>query len=346
MPLYTYTIEQAEEWDRVARSFRDYDVYHLSGYVKAFRLHGDGEPRLFFYEGEDLRGINVVMMRDLADDPFFAERLAPGEVFDLITPYGYGGWLLEGDGSREPLFEAYGGWCRDHGVVSEFVRYHPMLENAWKTAPYYDVVDLGNTVAMDLSSPETVWANLTSKNRNMVRKAQKSGVKIYRGQFPQIYRDFKEIYDATMDSDNAREYYYFKDAFYDSVREDLPQEAQVFWAELDGRVIAASIMLNANGYMNYHLSGSLREYQSLAPSNLLLYSAALWGCANGCRSLHLGGGVGSREDSLYKFKSAFNRGEARQFSIGRRVFLEERYEELTRMKGGIADENFFPKYRA
>lgn len=59
--------------------------------------------------------------------------------------------------------------------------------------------------------------------------------------------------------------------------------------------------------MNYHLSGSIWEYANLAPTNLLLYEAALWGCANGCKTLYLGGGVGSGEDSLFKFKKAFYR---------------------------------------
>ena len=61
MPLHVYTIEQSEEWDRVVSSFASYDVYYLSGYVKAFQIHGDGAPLLFFYEDDKIRGINVVM---------------------------------------------------------------------------------------------------------------------------------------------------------------------------------------------------------------------------------------------------------------------------------------------
>jgi hypothetical protein len=346
MALLIYTLEQPEEWNRVVRSFFRHDVYHLSGYVKAFRLHGDGDPMLFCYEGQSIRGINVVMKRDIADDPCFADQIAPDTYFDFITPYGYGGWLIEGDGDKAELFSAYETWCRENRIVSEFVRYHPMLDNAESSEGFYEVVRLGKTVAMDLSSPDTIWANLTSKNRNMVRKAQKSGVAIYRGQFPSIYQTFKEIYDSTMDADNAAEYYHFKDEFYDSVRNDLSEEAQIFWAEVDGRIIAISIMLSENGYMNYHLSGSLREYQHLAPSNLLLYKAALWGCRNGCKSLHMGGGVGSKEDSLYKFKSAFNRNETKQFAIGKKIYLQDVYENLAQMKVSDPENNFFPKYRA
>lgn len=346
MPLYTYTMAESEKWDRIVRSFERYDVYYLSGYVKAFQSHGDGQPTLVYYEDKDIRGINVVMKRDIADDPYFSDKISRGVFFDLVTPYGYGGWLIEGNGAKVTLFSNYGTWCAEHNIVSEFVRYHPVLGNAEDARDYYDVVDLGKTIPMDLSSQDVIWSNLTSKNRNVVRKAQKSGVKIHRGQFPAIYKTFREIYNLTMDSDNATPYYYFAEAFYDSICNDLPEEAQVFWAEYDGRIIAASIMLSTNGYMNYHLSGSLREYQHLAPNNLLLYKAALWGCCNGYRSLHLGGGVGSKEDSLFKFKSSFNRNDQMQFAIGKKVFLSDTYQELTDMKHSGDAGGFFPAYRA
>lgn len=344
--LQTITYDKREEWDNIVRSFSSYDVYYLHGYLTAFRIHGDGQPLLFFYESENLRGLNVVMMRDIADDSYFSDKISRNTFFDFISPYGYGGWLIEGNGDRSILFSEYEKWCREHHVVSEFVRYHPILNNAESTVPYYDVIKLGRTIAMELSSPDTIWTNLTSKNRNMVRKAQKSGVKIYRGQFPALYQTFRKIYNLTMDSDNAKAYYYFAEEFYDSILNDLTDEAQIFWAELDGTIIAASIMLSSNGYMHYHLSGSLREYQKYAPSNLLLYKAALWGCANGYKTLHLGGGVGSKEDSLFKFKRAFNRNEQLQFSIGRKVFWDEAYNELTSMKGLNETNGFFPKYRA
>ncbi len=341
--LTTYTLEQSEKWDAAVRSFREYDVYWLSGYVRAFQIHGDGDPRLFFYEGEETRGINVVMVRDVADDPRFTGRIPRGQYFDIATPYGYGGWIIEGTGTEE-LFREYSRWMEQNGIISEFVRFHPMLENHAACTGHYEVIRLGEVVHMDLSSPEEIWQNITSKNRNVIRKAAKNGVTIYNGRFPQIFGTFREIYDATMDKDHADAYYYFGREFYDSILADLPRNAQVFWAEKDGKVIAASIILFANGRMNYHLSGSVREYSSLAPTNLLLYHAALWGNANGYRSFYLGGGVGSGEDGLFKFKRAFYKGDLHRFHIGKKVYDQEKYDELLALRGPL-DTGFFPKYR-
>ena len=344
--LNVYTLEQAEQWDAIVRSFSDYDTYYLSGYVKAFRIHGDGEPLLFYYEKNGTRGINVVMKRDVARDKHFAGTLEENVWFDFATPYGYGGWLIDGE-DTEGVMAAYEAWCRRNGIISEFVRFHPVLKNHEKIADGYEVIPLGEVVTMDLSSPEVIWANISSKNRNMIRKAQKNGIVIYTGRCPEIYETFREIYNDTMDKDNADPYYYFAPAFYESVLRDLPQNAQVFYAVLEGKVIAASIMLACRGKMNYHLSGSVREFAHLAPSNLLLYEAALWGCANGCKTLYLGGGVGSGEDSLFKFKKAFYRGDdLLRFHIGKKIFDQSRYDELLSKRDPQPEGGFFPKYRA
>ena len=344
MVLTVYTLEQAEQWDAVVRSFKEYDVYCLSGYVKAFKVHGDGEPLLFFYDDGGTRGINVVMKRDVAKDLRFKGRIAEGEYFDFATPYGYGGWIIEGEGS-DKLFEAYRTWLDKNGIISEFVRFHPMVGNHRDCSSFYEVIQLGEVVHMDISSPDLIWNNLTSKNRNMIRKAMKNGVVIYNGRFPEIYEKFRAIYNATMDKDDAEAYYYFGPEFYKSVLDDLPQNAQVFWAEKDKQVIAASIMIYANGRMNYHLSGSLREFSSFAPGNLILYSAALWGCANGYKTFYLGGGVGSGEDSLFKFKRAFYKGDLNHFFIGKKIYDTEKYNELVNLREQIDSPRYFPKYR-
>ncbi len=344
--LFVYDLSKSEEWDRIVRTFQKYDVYYLSGYTKAFQKNGDGEPLLFYYEDKDLRGINVVMKRDISADIRFCDKIGKQQYFDLVTPYGYGGWLIEGESDIAPLILAYERWCLENKIVSEFVRFHPMLNNQQGLEPFYEVIGLGGTIAMDLSSAETIWANITSKNRNMIRKAQKNGLRIYRAQNSEIYTVFKEIYDKTMDKDHAEEYYYFSEEFYQSILNDLKNQAQVFYAQAEnGEIAAATIIIGANGMLNYHLSGSRYEYQKLAPTNLMLYEVALWGSENGYRSFHLGGGVGSKEDSLYSFKKAFYRGEPKRYYIGKKILNQEIYEQLVEMCGEIKNPSFFPKYR-
>ena len=81
----------------------------------------------------------------------------------------------------------------------------------------------------------------------------------------------------------------------------------------------------------------------------MLYKAALWGCEKGFKTFHLGGGVGSGEDNLYKFKEGFNRYSDYQFSIGKEIFDQERYNELVAMRAKEdtsfnPESPFFPLY--
>ena len=236
-------------------------------------------------------------------------------------------------------------------VVDNFVRYNPVLDNAVPMQQISTVIDLGKTVAFDLASEEVIWNNIISKNRNMIRKAEKNGIEIRHSKELELFKDFKRIYNATMEKDNAEEYYFFEDAFYESIHRDLNDHYEMFYAMMDGQIIAMSIMLFANDQMHYHLSGSMIEYRNLAPSNLLLYKAALWGCEHGYKTFHLGGGVGSGEDNLYKFKAAFNRNSDYQFSIGKEIYDQKKYDELVEEKASRdtsfdRDSKFFPLYRS
>ena len=353
MSLKVYSLAQWEQWEIVVRSFKEYDVYYLPGYVKAFQENGDGEALLVHYESEKLQGIHVVMKRNIMSEPEFEDMGEKNALYDLTTPYGYGGWLIEKkmQDCSEPwekmLFDEYEKWCQRNGIVSEFVRFHPVLLNYKYGIDFYHVVPIGNTVALDLANPEVIWENFTSKNRNKIRKAKKLGVRIYNGRFPEIFEQFQAVYRSTMDRDHAEEYYYFDTHFFQSILEDLPRNAQIFYAVLDGKVIAASVILAANSHLNYHLSGSWGEYKNYAPINLLLYEAALWGYDNGCRIFHLGGGVGAKEDSLFQFKKSFYRGETYQFHIGKKIYMQEAYDRLVSWRGNRdKKEGFFPLYRA
>ena len=339
-----YDIQQTTTWDDIVRGFSNYDVYYLSGYVKAFQIHGDGEPQLLYYEADGLKAIYVYMKRKTDIEGYY----------DSVTPYGYGGVLFDGDIAETNLqafWKAYVEKMKEEGIVDNFVRYHPVLANAVTMKQISTVIDLGKTIAFDLSSPEVIWENIISKNRNMIRKAEKNGIEIKHGKDLELFKDFKRIYNATMEKDNAEEYYFFGDAFYESIHNDLNDNYEMFYAVLNGEVIAMSIMLFGNKQMHYHLSGSMIEYRNLAPSNLLLYNAALWGCEHGFKTFHLGGGVGSGEDNLYKFKAAFNRNSDYKFSIGKEIFDQDKYDELVALRAKQdpdfdPESKYFPLYRS
>lgn len=342
-----YTIEQIVEWNRVVNTFSKCDVYYYSEYVKGFKIHGDGEPLLIHYYDSNISAINVVMKRDISDDIKIGKLIEKNRYYDLSTPYGYGGWIIDGEGDLETLFVEYTNWCKENNIISEFVRFHPVLRNHNYCLSSYDVVKLGKVVTMDLTSKDIIWNNIISKNRNMIRKAEKNGIRILVGDSKELYETFKVIYDETMKHDNADEYYYFKNEFYESIRCDLCDKSKIFYAVNDeNKIISAAIILMSNGKLNYHLSGSVYEYRKYAPTNLLLYSVAAWGSEHRYNTLYLGGGVGAKEDALLAFKKSFYKGELDDYFIGKKIFDEEKYFELCRMRKKDQESKYFPLYRA
>lgn len=354
MSLKIIKFNDQEKWDNIVKSFKQWDVYYLNGYVKGFKLIGDGEPLLFYYEEDNFKLCYVTMKRDISKLQVFNKVIVNKKYYDFCTPYGYGGPLIEGEISENNMIQfmkLYQQYCLSEGVISEFIRYSPILNNSKYTSGFYENINIRDTVAIDLNgNEEELWQNITSKNRNMIRKALKNNIVIKHGISVEIKKQFMDIYIDTMKRDDAEEYYYFNTEFFESIFDDLKENVTIFYAELNGNIIAASIVLYNDKYAHYHFSGIRREYMNLAANNLLLYGVASWANTNGIIKFHLGGGYSSRNDSLFKFKKSFTKKEPLEFFIGKRVLDNKKYETLIKHRE-IYDSNFnknnefFPKYR-
>lgn len=346
--------DEKEKWNQIVKSFNNFDIYYLTDYLKAFKIHGDGEPLLFYYEDKNFRAMNVVMKRDIAVDKSLLGKIAPNTFYDLMTPYGYGGFLIEGNITKESLKELdneYCSLCQGDGIISEFVRFHPVNKNSEDLKDIYDISILGKTITMQLDSQDQILNNLTSEKRKRIRKAKKSGAEIYWGRNSQLIAEFIRLYNSTMDTKEAKDYYYFEKDFFTSILYDLKYHSSIFYAvDEKEKVIAMAIFLFTNRKINCFLSASDKELDNFALTNLIMYEVACWGSENGYKTLHMGGGVGGKEDSLYNFKKAFNKNSETNFLIGKKIFNEEKYRMLVEIRREEDDFNtdtpFFPIYRS
>jgi len=339
------------KWNKIVKSFKDHDVYYLAEYSKAFQIHGDGDPILFYFDNGKIRAINVVMKRDIAYDTNFKNKIPTDTYFDIITPYGYGGWIIDGEKVAYcDIFQSYEQYCIKNSIVCEFVRFHPVLQNNNGLEASYNIVELGKTISIDLLSKEQIFADFTSQNRNKIRKALKNDVAVYWGRSPLLFEKFEQIYNATMDKDDATEYYYFDNDFYYSILNDLKYNCLIFYAVYENKIISMSLIIFANNKAHYYLDGSVREYLKLSPTNLIFHEAAsVWALENGFKMLLLGGGLGGKEDSLFSFKKPFNREKINSFYIGKMIFNDKAYRELIKIRQSESyfdlNSAFFPIYR-
>lgn len=347
--LRVLKLDQADEWDEIVRSFTQHDIHYLSAYANIFSLAEAAEPLLFYYKTTEMRAVHVSLQRDISNAQTFHSVVKPRQYYDLITPYGYGGFQMEGNTTRENielLDEAYQTYCRKKRIVSEFVKFHPLLDNARMNSSLYDTAKIGETIFMKLESPKQIWNDLASPRRRVIRKAQKNGVEIAWGNSPELLKTFIPIYEATMQRESASDFFYFEPKFYQTLFEGLKHQLMFFYATYEGEIIAIAMYLLENHQMQYFLSGANSDYHHLSPTSYVMFEAATWGQANGFTNLHLGGGLAS----LLKYKQGFTKEASLSFEIGRKIFDREAYQSLIELRVNDAnfdpESTFFPKYRA
>jgi hypothetical protein len=312
----------AAQWDGLLERHGCADAYLLRAYVEASRVLDPGQPVLLEDDG--------VVMACIVREINGTER-------DVMTPYGYGGPV--GDGSHERFYELYEEWCRDRDIVSTFIRYHPLFENyRWAPRASYSSPTVGWPLDGDL------LAGMHGKHRNVVRKAQKAGVAVDVTAAPDDLSTFGALYEQTMQRQAAAEYYFFPSEYWQRLTA-LGGSIVRFDALAEGEVVASALCLRGDRWLHYHLGATADSARDLGASNLLLYTAALWGQTQQLAEFHLGGGAGGAEDSLFAFKERFSPSNRREFWVGKVVHDENAYRRLSG-GAGIDYDGFFPAYRA
>lgn len=297
------------------------DIYFTREYMLLYENNGDGVGQLFVYCEDDNVAIYPYLLNEI-DGYDLLENY-----FDIQTAYGYGGPLISNlDESFRTNFEQeFLKYCLENNIVAEFVRFHPYMENQNVFKEKMDVIHNRMTVCLDLEPTiDEIWKNsINSKNRNMIRKAEKNMLYI---DYEKDIKAFRELYEGTMDKVSATGYYYFEDSYYEEMMND--DHYRMISVKKDNRIIASAIFMCFGYYMHYHLAGSDKAYLSYAPNNLLLWEAIKYAKKEGCQLFHFGGGLEDDiENPLFKFKSAFSK-QYLDFYIGKRVHNQKIYSSL------------------
>jgi Acetyltransferase (GNAT) domain len=323
-----------EDWDALLAELGCADTYLQREYVTAAAVLEPGEPTLLHLADS---GGDVVLALIL--------RTVPGsELGDVITPYGYGGAVAIGEDPPAKRFhELYEEWCRERGAVSTFVRFHPLFANHRYAGPRLHLAYGGPTIGWPLADRERLLAGMDGKHRNSCRKALRSGVRVEAARAPADVSGFVGLYESTMRRREAADFYFFPPRYWEQLTR-LGDRLVRFDALLEGEVVASALCLVGERWLHYHLAATRDEARALGASNLLLLKAAGWGWKQGLETFHLGGGAGTREDSLFGFKRRFTAEPALEFWVGRAVHDEHAYRRLTG-EAEISWDGFFPAYR-
>jgi len=304
-----------EDWNGLLAELGFVDVYLTREYVEASTLLEPGRP-LFLRSGE------AVFAAILRDDPV-----------DVSTPYGYGGPVGPG------FWKAYEEWCGANGVVTTFVRFHPLYGNHREVARGVRVESLGGTVAWRLDEEGDLFERMHRHHRRVVRKAFAAGIEAIATQGPHDLSRFRALYEQTMERQGASGFYLFPDGYWRELETSLSEHVVLFEAGED----AALLCLAAAPWLHYHLGASSDAGRSLGANALLFLEAARWAQELGYTRFHLGGGLGGARDDLFEFKLRFDPGGELEMAVGKAIHDEEAYR---RLGGSTSGSDFFPAYRA
>jgi hypothetical protein len=323
------------EWDELVRRLGGVDTYPSAAYSRvSAELEAPGTvPVLLHHVHADGEIALPLLLRPLPD----------GAGWDATSAYGYGGPVARG-GPAPDFGRALDDWARENGVVTTFLRLHPLLGNAPLVPTTAELVPLGPTVGWDVTAGRDLRALLHPHHRRAVRSAERAGVQVDVVR-PRSLDEFRALYDATMRRQHAADFYFFPDAYWTALLDAAdPLGVVLVEARLDGALVAALLCFGDGPWLHYHLGASDDVARRVGASTRCFLAAAEWAQARGMSRFHLGGGLGADPDSsLLTFKRRFDPStELLPFSVAKLVHDRETY---ARLAGTVSTAGYFPPWR-
>jgi len=261
--------------------------------------------------------------------PLIVREIEPGGPVDAISPYGYPGGKVEGEG-EPPAPEAID--FSATGLVSAFIREclpQPALAGA---------TERSRVQIHDPGRPRSVRSRLAEQVRANARR----GWEIETVPGPQAAGEaidaFVRAYEETMRRTQAAERYFFAPGYYRAVLSF--ERSWLLLARREGQVGAAAIAAVSDGVLHYFLGGTADIALEESPFKNVVVAMLDLADEVGL-PLNLGGGV-QPGDGLERFKRGFANAEL-PFRTHEIVCDPEAYERLS---GGRDAGGFFPAYRA
>lgn len=342
-PIKAVPADQPSIWNELLDEAGPHDFYHTAEYHALAEQRGEGKAVLLAWQGRDGTVVLPLLIRPLDRIPALAKS-ASGGLCDATSVYGYSGPVgrrLDTD-CLTRFTSALTDWFREQSVVCLFSRLHPLLPNAPPVATAGEVVALGPTVAIDLAKPEErQMAEFRSNHRRDLRKLRSRGFACAIESGSDAISTFCRIYNETMARVDATADYLFDENYVSSLLAINGLDLMV--CRSDGEACAAAVVSRFGLIAQYHLGGTSGKWLSHAPMKLIFDETRRLASDSGCRWLHLGGGLGAREDALFNFKAGFS-ADRKTFEVWRWIIDEPGYQELAALAGAQTDTGYFPAY--
>lgn len=279
MRLTTIPASEREEWNAWLQP-APHDFYHRAEYHQLAQDLSQGSAYLAVCGTRDRFVAWPYLLLDLSTVPGLEQVSA----YDVTSVYGYSGPLVYGCAADDTSVPAAIHAVRDNwaaqNVVTAFTRTHPVIGNAAILRSSGTLVRCGSTVSIDLTLPaEAIWEGYRRDHRSRIRRAQRMGVTVEEDKQWARLDEFVGIYHRTMGRVNADRFYFFDGAHFIRLKELLGDSMHLFVSRAGGEVLAAAIVAECRGIVQYHLSATAEEDVGFASMRLLLDHVREWATA-------------------------------------------------------------------
>ncbi len=353
--LRILTTSDKKEWFQVLESIEAFDVFHLHSYHKLAEDRCEGKAMLFVYSEDDYTIALPLLIRKINRSS--QENNDGLDWFDATSAYGYIGPVSSSLPVPDEVLKNFHATLMDAfmnlRLVSVFSRLHPFLANASLVSDFGVCRQIGETVSIDLTLPEKdQWSAYRRNHRSDIQHLQAIGMTSFMDTQWEHYDAFIDMYLETMQRVGADTFYKFDKSYFHGLKRSLGDLLFLCFCEYQGRLVSGGLITICNGIIEIHLAATPNEFLPMAPVKLLFNSIRQWGVSMGARVLHLGGGVGGAQDSLFHFKSGFSKAR-NQFMTWQLIVQPLVYDSLVRERFGetaplMSKDNhmYFPLYRS
>lgn len=285
-----------------------------------------GTAKTFTYNSADGICTYNFVLRDISA---VVPEIKENTLFDIITPFDYGGPHYDNESVLPEFFKEFSLWCADNSVVSEFIRFAPTYDfNFDIISRFMDTAKIGDHVYVSLKHKLTEQYS-ESRKRNVAKSEMRD---VSFGTCS--HEEFYSLYLRTMQRLSAHPYFHFSEVFIKQMAENF---GQIFCIRDADIITHAILVLEEDDTAYYFLGASSGDDTGL--NSLLFHKTAQYYQEKGKHRFFLGGG----SSGVYNFKRRFSK-LTLPYYIGKKVHNHKEYDKLTEMTNR-EQNSFFPKYR-
>jgi lipid II:glycine glycyltransferase (peptidoglycan interpeptide bridge formation enzyme) len=294
---------ELKEWNKIVRESPYGTIFHTLEWMEILeRTYNVKKLPIGIYQDDKMIGVFPAFLQRKA---FL--KLITSPLREAATPYG--GPLIKENFLKEVAL-AFDKFTKNMSYID--ITFSPKMDLNGKILRSSNYEERFTYILNLDQEIDDIWKNLNKKCRNMIRKAEKSNVKIIEGDKKEYLEEYYKMVEDTYKKSNMKPPISMK--YYQMVFDVLypKKQLKVLFAEYDGKLIAGAIFPYFEDRIYYWDGASYQEYNKVAPNNLIQWHLIEWAVKNEFKVYDM---IGANIPSIAKFKASFGGDMARYFYV-------------------------------